>query len=49
MPDKRGAFTIGVLNNGLNLHDINAHWQLVAKGVVIAIAVIIDRQIVHRR
>lgn len=44
-----GAFTIGVLNNGLNLHDISAHWQLVAKGVVIALAVIIDRQLVHRQ
>jgi ribose transport system permease protein len=44
-----GAFTIGFINNGLNLLSISAHYQLVAKGVVIALAVILDRQLVHRR
>ncbi len=44
-----GAFTIGFINNGLNLLNISAHYQLVAKGLVIAAAVILDRQLVHRR
>ena len=44
-----GAFIIGFLNNGLNLLNISAHYQLVAKGVVIAVAVILDRQLLHRR
>lgn len=44
-----GAFIIGFINNGLNLLNISAHYQLVAKGVVIAGAVILDRQLLHRR
>jgi len=37
-----GAMVIGVLNNGLNLLNINAFWQLVVKGLVILIAVYLD-------
>ncbi|WP_066646443.1 ABC transporter permease [Christensenella timonensis] len=38
-----GALIIGIIENGLNLLQINAFWQDVAVGVVIMIAVIIDR------
>ena len=31
-----GAFTIGVIRNALNLHNVNAFYQLMAIGVVIA-------------
>lgn len=37
-----GVLVIGVLNNGLNLLNINSFWQLVAKGVVILLAVYVD-------
>lgn len=37
-----GALVIGVLNNGLNLLNINAFWQLVAKGLVILLAIYLD-------
>lgn len=38
-----GALIIGVLNNGLNIISVSAFWQQVVKGVVILIAVLIDR------
>ncbi len=37
-----GVLVIGVLNNGLNLLNINSFWQLIAKGLVILLAVYID-------
>ena len=37
-----GAFTIGVLRNGLNLLNISAFWQQIAIGAVIIAAVFID-------
>lgn len=37
-----GVLIIGVLNNGLNLLNVNSFWQLIAKGVVILIAVSFD-------
>lgn len=37
-----GVLVIGVLNNGLNLLNINSFWQLIAKGVVILLAVYMD-------
>lgn len=37
-----GVLIIGVLNNGLMLTGVPYYWQLVAKGVVIVLAVIID-------
>jgi ribose transport system permease protein len=38
-----GAMIIGVLNNGLVLLDVSPFWQQVIKGVVILLAVIIDK------
>lgn len=38
-----GALIIAVLNNGLTLMNVSFFWQLVVKGLVIIIAVIIDR------
>ena len=38
-----GAIIIGVLNNGLVLLNVSPFWQQVVKGLVILIAVIIDR------
>ena len=37
-----GAVIIGVLNNGLNLAVVPPYWQMVIKGGVILIAVILD-------
>ena len=39
----QGALIIGVLNNGLVLLNVSPFWQQVIKGLVILIAVIIDR------
>jgi len=38
-----GALIIAVLNNGLTLMNVSFFWQLVVKGAVIIVAVIIDR------
>jgi len=38
-----GALIIGVLNNGLNIIGVSSFWQQVVKGVVILIAVLLDR------
>ena len=38
-----GAIIIGVLNNGLVLLNVSPFWQQVVKGLVILLAVIIDR------
>ena len=38
-----GAFIIGVLNNGFNLLNVSPFYQLIAKGVVIVLAVIVDQ------
>ena len=37
-----GCLIVGVVNNGLNLLNIDSNWQVVAKGVLILIAVVID-------
>src|SRR6185436_16047832 len=39
----QGAIIIGVLNNGLVLLNVSPFWQQVVKGIVILIAVIIDK------
>ncbi len=39
-----GALIIGVLNNSLNLMNVSSYYQLLAKGVVILIAVLIDKR-----
>ena len=38
-----GAFVIGVLNDGMIMLGLSSFWQMVIKGVVIIIAVIIDQ------
>jgi putative xylitol transport system permease protein len=38
-----GALVIGVINNGLNLLNVHSYWQMVAKGAIIVLAVIIDQ------
>jgi ribose transport system permease protein len=38
-----GALIMGVLSNGLTLLNVDYYWQLVIKGAVIVIAVLIDR------
>lgn len=44
-----GALIIGVLNNGLNLIGVSSFFQQVVKGIVILIAVLIDRKKQHRK
>ena len=39
-----GALLIGVLNNGLNLLGVSSFYQLVIKGAVILLAVLLDRR-----
>lgn len=39
-----GALIIGILNNGLNLLNVSSNYQLVAKGVVILAAVLLDKK-----
>ncbi|MBB3226636.1 ribose transport system permease protein [Luteibacter sp. Sphag1AF] len=39
-----GALLIGFLNNGLNLLGVSSFYQLVVKGIVILIAVLLDRR-----
>jgi ribose transport system permease protein len=39
-----GVLIIGILNNGLNLLGVSSFYQMVVKGIVIAIAVLIDRK-----
>lgn len=39
-----GAFIIGILNNALNLLSVTSYYQLLAKGLVILIAVLIDKK-----
>ena len=39
-----GALIIGVMNNGLDLLNISSYWQLFVKGVIILLAVILDRR-----
>lgn len=40
-----GALIIGVLSNGLNLMNVNSYYQPVVKGLVILIAIIVDRRL----
>ena len=39
-----GALIIGTLNNGMNLLGISSFWQQIVKGIVILIAVLLDRK-----
>jgi ribose transport system permease protein len=38
-----GALIIAVLNNGLTLMNVSFYWQLVIKGAVIILAVMLDK------
>ncbi|GLI04857.1 ribose ABC transporter permease [Paenibacillus tyrfis] len=38
-----GVLTMGVLTNGLTLLNVDYYWQLVVKGAVIVVAVLLDR------
>ena len=38
-----GVLIIGMVNNGLNLLGINPHFQIIAKGLIILLALILDR------
>lgn len=44
-----GILIIAVLSNALNLLGINSFWQLVAKGIVILLAVCVDNIKTHKR
>ena len=37
-----GALVIGFMNNGLNMLQVSSYWQMVAKGMVILLAVYLD-------
>lgn len=39
-----GALIIGILSNALNLLDVTSYFQMIAKGIVILIAVLADRK-----
>ncbi len=39
-----GALIIGILNNALNLLNVSAYYQMIAKAIVILIAVLLDRK-----
>jgi len=39
-----GALIIGILNNALNLMNVSSYYQMIAKGVIILIAVLLDRK-----
>lgn len=38
-----GVLIIGILNNALNLMDVSSYYQMIAKGLVILLAVLLDR------
>ena len=37
-----GSFIIGIINNVLNLLNVSSYWQQIVKGMIIAVAVILD-------
>jgi ribose/xylose/arabinose/galactoside ABC-type transport system permease subunit len=39
-----GALIIGVMNNGLDLLSVSSYWQQIVKGLIILLAVMIDRK-----
>lgn len=39
-----GVLIIGVMNNGLDMLNISSYWQLFVKGVIILLAVILDKK-----
>ena len=41
---KAGVFIIGIMNNGLDLLNVSSYWQQIVKGVIIVLAVLLDRK-----
>lgn len=39
-----GALIIGVMNNGLDMLNVSSYWQQVVKGVIIVLAVVMDKR-----
>lgn len=39
-----GALIIGILNNALNLMDVQSYYQMIAKAIVILVAVLLDKK-----
>lgn len=39
-----GALIIGVMNNGLDLLNVSSYWQQIVKGVIIILAVLLDKR-----
>ena len=37
-----GCLIVGIVSNGLNLLSIDTNWQVIAEGVLVLIAVVID-------
>jgi len=39
-----GVLIIGVMNNGLDLLNVSSYWQLVVKGIIIVLAVLLEKK-----
>jgi ribose/xylose/arabinose/galactoside ABC-type transport system permease subunit len=39
-----GVLIIGVMNNGLDLLNVSSYWQLVVKGMIILLAVVLEKK-----
>lgn len=39
-----GALIIGVMNNGLDMLNVSSYWQLIVKGAIIILAVLLDKK-----
>lgn len=39
-----GALIIGVMNNGLDMLNVSSYWQLIVKGAIIVLAVLLDKR-----
>lgn len=42
-----GVLIIGVMNNGLDLLNVSSYWQQIAKGIIIILAVLLDKKSNH--
>jgi ribose/xylose/arabinose/galactoside ABC-type transport system permease subunit len=42
-----GALIIGVMNNGLDLLNVSSYWQQIVKGLIIVLAVLLDKKSKH--
>ena len=39
-----GALIIGTISNGLDILNVSSYWQQIVKGLIILVAVLIDRK-----